>query len=151
MNILKYISLTLLLSLLLQTAPLIAQDNYHQSIGIRGGSIVSATYKQFIGVPTAIEGIVGFNFTNDRVITIAGLYEYHLVINYQLNFFGGAGIGMAFNSDTFRLTGEGIIGLEYTMPRFPVNFSIDYKPSFHIFQLKPKWNEFGVSLRYIFD
>ena len=151
MNILRYISLTLFLSLLLQATPLIAQDNYHQSIGIRAGPILGASYKQFIGVPTAIEGIVGFNFANGRLFTIAGLYEYHLFINYQLNFFGGAGLGMSFSGDTFRLSGEAMLGLEYTMPRFPVNFSIDYKPSFHIFELNPVWNEFGVSIRYIFD
>ncbi len=127
------------------------QDNYHQSVGIRGGTTVGMSYKQFIDVPIAIEGIVGFNFENGRLFTLTGLYQYHIFLNYQLNVFGGAGLSTAFNKDKFRLLGEVMVGLEYTVPRFPLNFSIDYKPSFSAFELEPFLNEFGISIRYIFD
>ncbi len=136
---------------LLFSKPIQAQDNYHQSIGLRGGPIAGVSYKQFIDVPIAIEGIVGFNFLNGRLVTLTGLYEYHIMLNQQLNIFGGAGLGLAFRKDEFRLLGEVIIGVEYTVPRFPLNFSIDYKPTFSAFQLQPYYNEFGVSIRYIFD
>ncbi|MEM1320260.1 MAG: hypothetical protein AAGG75_08385 [Bacteroidota bacterium] len=128
-----------------------AQDNYHQSAGIRGGTTVGVSYKEFIDVPTAIEGIVGFNFENGRLFTLTGLYQYHIFLNYQLNVFGGAGLSTAFNENKFRLLGEVMIGFEYTVPRFPLNFSIDYKPNFSAFELEPFLNEFGVSIRYIID
>ena len=145
------ITIAIAFCLLFFSKPVQAQDNYHQSVGLRGGPLVGVSYKQFIDVPIAIEGIVGFNFQNGRLVTLTGLYQYHIFLNYQLNVFGGAGLSTAFNKDKFRLLGEAMVGLEYTVPRFPLNFSIDYKPSFSAFELEPFFNEFGISIRYIFD
>ncbi len=130
-------------------ATLIAQDNYIHAFGVRGGPLVGLGYKQFIGVPSVIEGIAGYNFTNGRRWVLTGLYQHHFFINYQLNWFGGAGLSFSFNDQSLRLLGDLMIGLEYTMPRFPVNVSIDYKPSVHIFKGRFFWNEFGISARYI--
>lgn len=127
-----------------------AQDNYHISGGIRAGTITGLSYKQFLGVPTAIEVFAGFDFENTRLISLAGFYQYHIPLNYQLNVYGGAGVGIRVK-DRFKLLGEAMIGLEYTMPKFPVNFSFDYKPSYDIFNNGFFFDEFGVSLRYIFD
>ncbi|MEM9920424.1 MAG: hypothetical protein AAF990_20165 [Bacteroidota bacterium] len=127
-----------------------AQDNYHQSIGLRGGPVAAVTYKRFLDIYTAIEGIAGFNFTNGRLITLTGLYQYHKAISYQANLYGGAGLTTAFNSNEFRLNAEAMLGIEYTMPKFPLNVSFDYKPAFNIFKTNFIWNEFGVSARLTF-
>lgn len=127
-----------------------AQDNYIRSIGLRGGPIFGVSYKHFIGVPAAIEGIAGFNFTNGRLVSLTGLYEYHFMINYQLNVYGGGGLTLAFNENNFRVPFETLVGIEYTIPWFPLNVSFDYKPAFRIFQGEFIFNEFGISARVIF-
>ncbi|MEL6864251.1 MAG: hypothetical protein AAFP19_07530 [Bacteroidota bacterium] len=142
-------SILLVLFLMSSTKLCQAQDNYIQSIGIRGGPVAGATYKRFLGVPGAIEGIVGINF-NGRLFTMTGLYEHHFALGYHLNVYGGGGLTIAFNSSEFRLPLEAIGGFEYTMPKFPLNIGIDYKPSFNMLKAELIWNEFGIFARYIF-
>ncbi len=140
--------LFILFILLIAPRDISAQDNYIESIGVRGGPIAGVTYKRFLGVPGAIEGVAGFNF-NGRLFTLTGLYEHHIALGYHLNVYGGGGLSLAFNASEFRLPLEGIIGMEYTMPEFPVTVGIDYKPSFNILKLDLFWNEFGIFARYI--
>ena len=147
MNYLR--SIIISIAIISSVGSLCAQDHYIYGFGLRGGPLFGATYKHFIGVPSVIEGIVGFNATNGRRWSLTGLYQHHFFINYQLNWFGGAGLSMSVNKQSFRLLGEAMLGLEYTMPRFPINISIDYKPAIHIFKGQLFWNEFGISARYI--
>ena len=126
-----------------------AQDNYINAIGIRGGPLVAASYKHFIGVPSVIEGLVGMNFTNDRLITFTGLYEHHFFITYHLNWYAGGGLTLAFDNNDFRFGVDAIVGIEYTMPEFPLNISFDYKPLYDLLDQKTQLNEFGISARYI--
>ena len=128
-----------------------AQDAYGKSIGIRGGTPTGVSYKHFLDFAGAIEGIVGYNFLNGRVFTVTGLYEHHFFINYNLNFYAGGGLTLGFNSDEFRLIVDGIGGIEYVFPRFPMSFSLDYKPAFHIFGPEFLYNEFALTIRYILD
>lgn len=133
-----------------------AQDAYIQSIGVRGGPYAGVSYKRFIGVPVAVEGIVGFNFPNGRTYLVTGLLEYHKFISYRLNIFAGGGIDigggkpLGAENGIFRLGADAIVGAEYTFERLPVNFSIDYKPVYQIIQGEFFWNEFALSIRYIF-
>ncbi len=133
-----------------------AQDAYVQSIGVRGGPYAGVTYKRFIGVPAAIEGIVGFNYTNGRTYLVTGLFEYHIFISYRLNVYGGAGIDigggkpLGAEKGIFRLGADAIVGAEYTFEKVPINFSIDYKPVYQIIQNEFLFNEFALSVRYIF-
>ncbi len=125
------------------------QDAYLHSIGLRAGPLTGATYKRFIGVPSVIEVVLGYNYTNGKTTTLLGLYEHHFHVNYQLNLFAGAGTSFAFAKNDFRINLEAIAGLEYVFPNFPLNFSLDYKPVFHIFKKKLFFNEFALSVRYI--
>ena len=127
------------------------QDMYKQGAGIRGGFLSGVTYKHFLEFAGAIEGVVGFNFKNGRVTTLTGLYEHHFFLNYNTNFFVGGGLTLGFNSNDFRVVAEGIVGIEYLVPRFPVSFSLDYKPAFNIFEVEPYFNEFALSIRYIIN
>ena len=132
-----------------------AQDAYDQSIGVRGGPYAGVSYKKFIGVPSAIEGIIGFNYTNGRAYLLTGLFEYHVFISYRLNIYGGGGIDigggkpLGAEKGIFRLGADAIVGAEYTFERLPINFSIDYKPVYQIIQNEFFFNEFALSIRYI--
>ena len=126
-----------------------SQDMYKQGAGIRGGFLGGVTYKHFLEFAGAVEGILGFNFRNGRVVTLTGLYEHHFFLNYQTNFFAGGGLTFGANSDDFRIIAEGIVGIEYLVPRFPVSFTFDYKPAFHIFGPQFFPDEFALSVRYI--
>jgi len=127
----------------------IAQDAYEKSIGIRGGVPTGVSFKHFLEFAGAVEGIFACNFTNDRVFSLTGLYEYHFFLNYDTNFFVGGGLSLGANKDEFRVTAEAIGGIEYVFPRFPMSFSLDYKPAFNIFDPEFFFNEFALTVRYI--
>ena len=126
-----------------------AQDAYGKAVGIRGGTPTGVSYKHFLEFAGAIEGIFGYNFTNGRVFTLSGLYEHHFFINYNTNFFAGGGLTLGANSDEFRVIVEAIGGIEYVFPRFPMSFSLDYKPAFNISGADFFFNEFALTIRYI--
>lgn len=126
-----------------------AQEGYQHGIGLRAGNLAGVTYKHFFSFPHAVEGIIGFNYENGRLGTLTGLYEYHLFINYDLNAYFGAGITLGANRDEFRFLGELIAGLEYRLPNFPLSFSLDLKPAFHVFDSRFFFNEYALSIRYI--
>lgn len=126
-----------------------AQEGYKDAIGLRAGNLGGISYKRFLNYPSAIEGILGFNYQNGRLYTLTGLYEYHVFINYDLNLFIGAGLTLGANADEFRLLGEAIAGIEYTLPDFPLSFSLDFKPSFHVFKSTFFFNEYALTVRYV--
>ena len=128
-----------------------AQDAYGSGIGIRGGTPTGVSYKHFLEFAGAVEGIFGYNFMNGRVFSLTGLYEHHFFINYNVNFFAGGGLTLGANSDEFRLILEAIGGIEYVIPRFPMSFSLDYKPAFNTFGTELYFNEFALTIRYILD
>lgn len=128
-----------------------AQDAYGRAIGIRGGTPTGVSYKHFLEFAGAIEGVAGFNFANGRVFTVTGLYEHHFFLNYNTNLFAGGGLSLGANSDEFRLIVEAIGGIEYVFPRFPMSFSLDYKPAFNSFGPDLLFNEFALTIRYILD
>lgn len=127
-----------------------AQDAYHQAAGIRVGPLTGLSYKRFVTFAGTVEGILGYNFTNGRTFSLTGLYQHHIFLSYDLNAFAGGGLTFSGNSDEFRMLAEAVAGLEYTFPQFPLNFSIDYKPAFHIFDGKFFLNEFALTVRYVF-
>lgn len=126
-----------------------AQDAYDRAAGIRLGPLTGVSYKHFVTFAGTVEGIFGYNFTNGRTVSLTGLFEQHFFLTYQLNAFAGGGITLAGNSDTFRFHLEVIAGVEYTFPRFPLNFSVDYKPAYLVNGNELIFNEFALSIRYI--
>lgn len=148
----RYIKISLLLVAFFFAAPnLQAQDAYFHSIGLRGGPIGGVSYKRFQFPPRGVlEGIVGVNF-NERWGTITGLYEHHFFINYRLNWYGGGGVTFAFGRNDFDIVAETILGVEYTVETFPLNFSLDYKPGYQLFNGQFVFDEFALSIRYILD
>lgn len=142
-SVLGPLSIVLLLSFSVQ-----AQDNYIEALGVRGGPVLGLSYKRFIDVPIAIEGIVGIELEDDQLWSFTGLYEYHIYVNPELNLIGGAGLTMAFDANDFNLLGDVLLGIEYTFLRFPLTLQADYKPAYNIFKNKFLFELFGITVRY---
>ena len=146
-------------------------QSYNAAIGLRGGPSAGITGKFFLSESAALEGILatrwgGFNIT--------GLYEVHNKVFNQrtgsggfdsnrllwyygvgghIGFWNGNTIHPWFKDDrSYTVIGiDGIIGLEYTLKDFPLNFSVDYKPSFNLIGYSGFWGDEGAfSIRYTF-
>ncbi|SHL18226.1 hypothetical protein SAMN05444266_102341 [Chitinophaga jiangningensis] len=120
-------------------------ENYNTALGIRLNPwMVGFTIKHFIQGPHAIEGLVTTNVSNRTNVTFTGLYEYHWNVGMQgMNLYAGGGVHLSildrldYDEDKFHEKGkgtyatpglDGIIGIEYTFKKFPLNISADLKP-----------------------
>lgn len=147
----RHLALFLGFFLMITCSSIKAQDQYLHSAGLRLGPLTGISYKRFITTPGTVEGVLGFNFTNGRIAGLTGLYQHHFFINYQLNWFAGGGLTIGANKTNFFLNPEVVVGIEYIVPNYPVNFSFDYKPVFHLFSQDYFLNEFGITIRYVID
>lgn len=107
------------------------------------------------------EGILEFYHSG---VQLVGLYEYHGDIKsvQNLRWYAGGGLGVGYrnkypyyrnigktNVDTKGvLTLQPIVGIEYTLPKVPVNFSFDYKPQFDLLSGWFGFGGFGLGIRY---
>jgi hypothetical protein len=126
----------------------IAQAHYTLGVGVRGGNPLGVTGKYFLSETSAVEGILAYQLV--RGYGIVGLYEYHGAIGREpLNWFAGAGGSlMAFSIDKKVTIGvDAILGIEYTLVRRPINFSIDWKPGYSSYY-RWKLDQVAVSVRY---
>ena len=143
-----------------------SSDSYKTAIGLKfGGYENGISIKYFTTNDIALEGILGFR---DHGVVISGLYEIHQeAFNvHELRFYYGAGahigaesagvyqtfdgINETYNSSHILLGVDGVIGLEYMIPRAPVAISLDLNPRAELatgpfFDLAP-----GLGLKYTF-
>ncbi|MDR6569292.1 hypothetical protein SAMN05660461_6131 [Chitinophaga ginsengisegetis] len=120
-------------------------SNYETALGIRLNPwVVGFTIKHFIKGPHAIEGLVTTNHSHKTNVTFTGLYEYNWNIGVPgLNMYAGGGAHVGFydrrdydwdryidkGKGTYVSPGlDGIIGVEYTFKKIPLNISADLKP-----------------------
>lgn len=157
-RLLKYLATILLLFLLARGG--MAQDNYVHALGIRAGNPLGLSYKRFIGRYSVLEGISGVSFSyndNPRKLGgfITGLYQYHFYLTEGLNWFAGGGLSLGGGKDLVILNADVILGLDYTISNFPINFSLDYKPYYSPLNRDiVGWNgfgfnEFALTIRYV--
>jgi hypothetical protein len=119
-------------------------DTYKSAVGLKfGGYENGISLKYFTTNQVALEGIIGFR---DHGVVITGLYEIHVnAFNVEgLQFYYGAGahIGAIGKGDYKRFNGDneyynsshillgidGVLGLEYLIPRSPIAVSLDLNP-----------------------
>lgn len=139
-----------------------AQD-YVDALGFRAGAAIGVTYKHFLDKKSALEGIFS---TRWRGVNLTGLYELHAVAFQMpgLNwYFGGGGhvgywsyydgIGWLAPGKSATVIGiDGIIGMEYNIKDFPLNFSLDWKPAMNLIGYGGFWgDEVAFSIRYRFN
>ncbi len=133
-------------------------QDYTTALGVKfyPGAI---TLKHFVNEKNAIEGI---GYFWDRGARITGLYEIHGDINGVdgLKWYVGPGAHIGFynawyynNKNYNRGTYfgiDGVLGLDYKIKNAPLNFSLDWQPSFE-FGYGPGFtgNWGGLAIRYV--
>jgi hypothetical protein len=123
----------------------IDSETYNTAIGLRAGETSGLTIKHFISNKTALEGIIGvwshgFNATllleqHQQAFNVGGLNWYygaggHLSLAYRntvwYNYRGDRYV--RYYDQRMALGIDGIIGLEYKIPKAPFAISLDIKP-----------------------
>ncbi|MEM6726831.1 MAG: hypothetical protein AAF598_22525 [Bacteroidota bacterium] len=125
-----------------------AQQNYEWALGVRGGNPAGFTAKKFFEERVSGELIVGIDF--NRGFGVTGLGEYNFYLTEGANWYFGGGISMYGENEGFSFGFDAIAGVEFTLPIFPINFGVDYKPSYvfgNFSGFDP--TNFGFSIRYV--
>lgn len=142
-----------------------AQD-YKTAVGLKfGGYENGISLKYFTTDEVALEGLLGFR---DHGVVVTGLYEIHQEAFgvHELRFYYGAGahigaIGSGvyrrfngddetYNNSHILLGVDGVLGLEYLIPKSPIAVSLDLNPRAELatgpfFDIAP-----GLGLKYTF-
>ncbi len=150
--------LALVVSLAIFQGAAIAQSNigstdYTTAIGVKfyPGAI---TLKHFVTDKHALEGIAYFW---NRGTRITGLYEIHGDIQNAggLKWYIGPGAHVGFYNNKNYGGGtyiglDGVLGLDYKIKSAPINFSLDWQPSFEFGDgagFSGNWG--GLAIRYV--
>jgi len=129
---------------------------YKTALGVKvwdGGGI---SFKTFVAPNNALE-VVGYFYKDGTRLT--GLYEIHGDISGApgLKWYIGPGAHLGFydykgyNGDKVVAGIDGVLGLDYKVNRAPINFSIDWQPSFEFADGRGfvgSWG--GLGIRYTF-
>ncbi len=130
-------------------------QEYTQAIGLRIGSSIGASYKQFIQPTRAIEGILDLDILDgDQMkIKVTGIYQFHFDVNVDgLSLFAGPGASAGIyigDRSGFLMAIDGMAGVEYKFANAPIALSFDWNPKVQIITdagFKP--NNFGLTVRY---
>ncbi len=113
-------------------------STYKTALGVKVLDGAGITIKHFTSKNTALEGIAYFW---DRGTRITGLYEIHGDINGApgLKWYIGPGAHVGFYNEKYYYKKgfggtfigiDGVLGLDYKFKGAPINFSLDWQPSF---------------------
>jgi len=131
-------------------------QSYKTALGVKVWDGAGITFKTFLDPTNAIE-VIGYFY--DQGTRITGLYEIHGDISGApgLKWYVGPGAHIGFY-DYKGYTGDkaiagidGVLGLDYKVNKAPLNFSIDWQPSFEFADGRGfvgSWGGFGI--RYTF-
>ncbi|WP_247232028.1 hypothetical protein [Telluribacter sp. SYSU D00476] len=160
-------AILIILSLLLFTGitPSQAQSyqtgSYQTGVGIRMGNTGGISVKHFMDGRHAVEGILSARWGG---IGVTGLMEWHKEAfrTERLNFYYGFGghvyLGRYqryrrhyYYESRSAIGIDGILGLEYHLPRAPITGSLDWKPAINLIG-RTGYHEGGLALtvRYAF-
>ncbi|MBA4322018.1 MAG: hypothetical protein C0408_04305 [Odoribacter sp.] len=136
-------------------------QDYKTSIGLRAGYPYGLTIKHFMNENNAVEGILASNW-GGFVATVLLENEHWTGLYPGFNWYWGLGAHIGFwdaganRYVTSTYTGsvigiDGILGLEYTFDKIPLNLSIDILPSINLFGSTGWGGPSGaLSIRYVF-
>ncbi|MDR0668426.1 MAG: hypothetical protein LBF90_07405 [Prevotellaceae bacterium] len=149
------------LLLLMTTAGLstLNAQNYERAVGGRIGTMIGASYKQFITTAHALEGVVDLDILhpNDMSLRATALYEFHHAwpnadgLSWYVGPGATAGALISANS-SFIFAADGVAGLEYKLAEIPLCFAFDLNPKIYLIgygYIKFSPN-IGVTVRYTF-
>ena len=129
---------------------------YKTALGVKvwdGGGI---SFKTFVAPNNALE-VIGYFYKDGTRLT--GLYEIHGDVSGAagLKWYIGPGAHLGFynykvyHGDQVVAGVDGVLGLDYKVNRAPINFSIDWQPSFEFADGRGfvgSWG--GLGIRYTF-
>jgi hypothetical protein len=161
----KLLLFSILLGTILFTANRSTAQNYQFAAGLKfGGYENGLSGKYFMTKDVALEGILGFRSGG---VVITGLYEINMIAFDvpELKFYYGAGAHIGAINHSYKRLGtsdrdeignqlllgaDGVIGLEYVIPKSPIAFSLDLNPRLELahgpfFDLAP-----GLGIKYTF-
>ena len=158
----KSIKIILFSLLMLTFSSVNAQQDYETAIGIRINGGAGVTLRHDLGNSKSMEGIL---YTRWGGIGLTGLFQVNYPVFSEPGFrayFGiGGNIGV-FDADKGpwfdeNATGsdvvagiDGQLGLEYTFKDFPLNLSIDWKPTVYLLGEQDIYaGDVGISIRYV--
>lgn len=126
-------------------------QEYKFSAGPRIGNSLSGSIKYAYDYQYAAELLGGYyslaNF-EDLYVSLRGLYHTEIRTVDHLYYFYGAGVNYIFgDNEAWGITTA--IGMEYNFDDLPINFSIDFSPSYFFddkyqFEINP-----GATLRFV--
>lgn len=135
-------------------------QEYQTGFGIRAGFFNGISLKQFVGAHSAVEMILD---TRWKGLEFTGLYEFHNLafkakrlkwyygFGGHVGFWNGNYVKWGTPGTSYGVSGiDGIVGLEYSFGKIPVNIGIDWKPAINLRGLSGFWIDGGaLSIRYI--
>jgi hypothetical protein len=135
-------------------------QEYKNAIGGRFGVSNGVTFKTFLDGNHALDLILNFRSNNNTSsFRFIGLYEVHAPLSDVAGlkwFYGGGGsIGSlknkATDKDSFAVSLDGVLGLDYKFNGAPINISLDWKPAINIApETEFDGEGLGLSLRFTF-
>ncbi|MCW3108207.1 MAG: hypothetical protein JWQ09_2713 [Segetibacter sp.] len=129
---------------------------YKTALGVKVWDGAGISFKTFVAPNNALE-VIGYFYRNGTRLT--GLYEIHGPISGApgLKWYIGPGAHIGFynykgyTGDKAVAGIDGVLGLDYKVNRAPINFSIDWQPSFEFADGRGfvgSWG--GLGIRYTF-
>jgi hypothetical protein len=131
-------------------------QNYDKSIGLRLGSSVGVTYKQFLSERNALEFFGDLHFINGTVLNVSGeyLWQWNIGDIDGFDWYVGPGVSLGMwlgDGSNVNLALNGIIGLEYKFATIPLALSVDYNPHFYFLHGAGFVGDYSaLSVRYTF-
>lgn len=110
-------------------------QNYDSAVGLRLGNPNSITYKKFVSESNAIELYGGIrSYSGSTLLNINGAYQIYTAIESvdNLQWYYGAGAGVALGNGFTSVSLSGYIGLDYKFEDIPLAISIDYVPTYFL-------------------
>jgi len=156
----------IIIALLLVTSISLNAQEYRWGIGLKGGVCESGLiFKYNFNHKHALDLSLDYGYWNkENSVLLRGNYEWTVpVITKGFNFFYGGGAFLGSSSTTsvtetetvktttFGVGIQGIVGLEYKIPNFPLAIDLNYQPAFRIVA-NPKfyWANFALGVKFAF-
>lgn len=119
-------------------------QNYNTALGFKGGfpGFGAFNVKHFLGGQGAIEGSIGGGRNH---LWLQGLYEWNNDIQSGFSWYYGVGADLGFWTNHYHYEYrdkhydgayggiDGVIGIEYTFEKIPLNLAVDAVPNIRVF------------------
>ena len=148
--------LTIALSTLFMLVGIVttASAQSRTSVSLNMGGYFGVGVKHFITERSAIEADFDYNISHRAPMFVA-LYQYHIPLVTNLNFYAGGGINLGANNvgkhrDTdFAFGVDPNVGFEYDFKGTPIALALDYRPAI-IFTSDTMWDQAAFRVRFKF-